>query len=37
MNVMFQDPDGNEIEAIWEPRPEEMESLKESGIPRLTH
>jgi catechol-2,3-dioxygenase len=37
MNVMFQDPDGNEIEAIWEPTPEEMERLKESGIPRLTH
>ena len=37
MNVMFQDPDGNEIEAIWEPSEQEMETLKESGLPRLKH
>jgi catechol-2,3-dioxygenase len=36
-NVMFLDPDGNEIEAIWEPTPQEMESLKEAGLPRLKH
>ena len=35
MNVMFQDPDGNEIEAIWEPSEQEMERLKEAGLPRL--
>jgi catechol-2,3-dioxygenase len=40
MNVMFLDPDGNEIEAIWEPSPEEMERLKAAGpdaMPRLKH
>jgi hypothetical protein len=31
----FQDPDGNEIEAIWEPSEQEMERLKEAGLPRL--
>lgn len=35
-NVMFRDPDGNELEAIWEPAPEEMERLKAAGgMPRL--
>jgi catechol-2,3-dioxygenase len=35
-NVMFLDPDGNEIEAIWEPSPEETERLKASNtIPHL--
>ena len=36
-NVMFLDPDGNELEAIWEPSLEEMERHKESGPPRLKH
>ena len=36
-NVMFLDPDGNEIEAIWEPGPQEMDRLKEVGLPRLKH
>jgi catechol 2,3-dioxygenase len=39
-NVMFLDPDGNELEAIWEPSPEEMERLRANGIetlPRLEH
>lgn len=38
MNVMFLDPDGNEIEAIWEPAPEEEERLLRAGkgtLPRL--
>lgn len=38
-NVMFLDPDGNELEAIWEPSPAEMERRKSEGItelPRLT-
>ena len=37
MNVMFQDPDGNEIEAIWEPSQEEQARLAASpeGLPRL--
>lgn len=36
-NVMFLDPDGNELEAIWEPTPEETRSLGDSGhtFPRL--
>jgi len=36
MNVMFQDPDGNEIEALWEPGPEEMARLKDA-LPRPKH
>ena len=37
-NVMFLDPDGNELEAIWEPAAEELARLRESpeGLPRLT-
>src|SRR5260370_457266 len=35
-NVMFLDPDGNEIEAIWEPSKEEQERLTD-GLPRLRH
>ncbi|GAC1314067.1 MAG: hypothetical protein NVSMB2_02980 [Chloroflexota bacterium] len=37
MNVMFLDPDGNELEAIWEPAPHEYERLRAepSGLPRL--
>ena len=35
-NVMFQDPDGNELEAIWEPSEEVTAKLKESGAwPKL--
>ena len=36
-NVMFTDPDGNELEAIWEPPSEEWERLKNSpgGVPQL--
>ena len=35
-NVMFHDPDGNELEAIWEPAPEVTAKLKESGgMPKL--
>src|SRR3569833_1190283 len=35
-NVMFRDPDGNELEAIWEPSHEEMERMRASGgLPRL--
>lgn len=36
-NVMFLDPDGNELEAIWEPSPEERERMRASGepLPRL--
>ena len=35
-NVMFHDPDGNELECIWEPAPEEMAKMKEAGtVPRL--
>ena len=39
MNVMFQDPDGNEIEAIWEPSEQEQARLAASpqGLPRLKH
>lgn len=38
MNVMFLDPDGNELEAIWEPDPQELERLSAApgGLPRLT-
>jgi catechol-2,3-dioxygenase len=35
-NVMFHDPDGNELEAIWEPSEEVAAKLKESGgMPKL--
>jgi catechol-2,3-dioxygenase len=34
-NVMFLDPDGNELEAIWEPGPEEQAKL--ATLPRLKH
>ena len=35
-NVMFHDPDGNELEAIWEPAPEVIAKLKEDGTwPKL--
>jgi catechol-2,3-dioxygenase len=37
-NVMFRDPDGNELEAIWEPSPEELARLRAPdgpGMPRL--
>lgn len=35
-NVMFHDPDGNELEAIWEPAPEVIKQLKDEGRwPRL--
>lgn len=35
-NVMFFDPDGNELEAIWEPTEAELASAKEAGgVPRL--
>ena len=35
-NVMFRDPDGNELEAIWEPSAEEMARLKAGpGVPQL--
>jgi len=34
-NVMFQDPDGNELEAIWEPSPAEMERRRAAGIDQL--
>ena len=30
-NVMFLDPDGNELEAIWEPAPAEMPALRAKG------
>jgi catechol 2,3-dioxygenase len=37
-NVMFFDPDGNEIEAIWEPLGEELARLKAAGpMPKLKH
>jgi catechol-2,3-dioxygenase len=36
MNVMFLDPDGNELEAIYEPTREDEERLKAAGtLPRL--
>lgn len=31
MNVMFLDPDGNELEAIWEPAPDELAALRAKG------
>ena len=37
-NVMFLDPDGNELEAIWEPAPDELARLRAPdgpGLPRL--
>lgn len=35
-NVMFFDPDGNELEAIWEPTPEQLEAAKAAGgVPKL--
>jgi catechol-2,3-dioxygenase len=40
MNVMFLDPDGNELEAIWEPTPAEEAALAAGGPdarPRLAH
>jgi catechol-2,3-dioxygenase len=38
-NVMFLDPDGNELEAIWEPSEAEMARLRDAGqdLPRLAH
>jgi catechol-2,3-dioxygenase len=40
-NVMFLDPDGNELEAIWEPSPQELERLQAADstvvLPRLKH
>jgi catechol-2,3-dioxygenase len=37
-NVMFFDPEGNELEAIWEPSKEEIERYKTAGgaVPKLT-
>ncbi len=32
-NVMFFDPEGNEMEAIWEPPAEVVEKAKETGVP----
>ena len=32
-NVMFLDPDGNELEAIWEPPPAELEQMRAAGTP----
>ena len=34
-NVMFHDPDGNELEAIWEPSAEELARFKEPGAPPM--
>ncbi|HEX6031943.1 MAG TPA: VOC family protein, partial [Tepidiformaceae bacterium] len=36
-NVMFLDPDGNELEAIWEPTAEQMEAFQKAGkeLPQL--
>jgi len=34
-NVMFLDPDGNELEAIWEPSPAEMERMHAAGVDTL--
>lgn len=34
-NVMFLDPDGNELEAIWEPSPEEEARLTTPGGPGM--
>jgi catechol-2,3-dioxygenase len=32
-NVMFFDPEGNEIEALWEPTREELDRVRASGQP----
>jgi catechol-2,3-dioxygenase len=34
-NVMFLDPDGNELEAIWEPSPDEVERRRVAGVEEL--
>lgn len=36
-NVMFLDPDGNELEAVWEPHPTELARMREAGeqMPQL--
>jgi hypothetical protein len=34
-NVMFRDPDGNELEAIWEPTESEMAAFKAPGGPGM--
>lgn len=34
-NVMFLDPDGNELEAIWEPSAAELAALEGDELPRL--
>jgi catechol-2,3-dioxygenase len=37
-NVMFRDPDGNELEAIWEPSAAEQARRREAGedaLPKL--
>jgi len=38
-NVMFLDPDGNELEAIWEPTEADVAAMKSEGreMPRLAH
>jgi catechol-2,3-dioxygenase len=39
-NVMFLDPDGNELEAFWEPPRDLLDRAREPGgspLPRLTH
>jgi catechol-2,3-dioxygenase len=37
-NVMFLDPDGNELEALWEPSPAQEAELERSGAkPSLRH
>ncbi|HEY3060447.1 MAG TPA: VOC family protein [Chloroflexota bacterium] len=36
-NVMFLDPDGNELEAIWEPTPAELARMGTESLPRLEH
>ena len=37
VNVMFLDPDGNELEALWEPSEEELRRFEATGqgLPRL--
>ena len=32
-NVMFRDPDGNEMEAIWEPSQEVLDEAERTGVP----
>ncbi len=34
-NVMFLDPDGNELEAIWEPTPADLARMGAESLPRL--